>query len=768
MDETPRNSRYIAAALCGLLLLMVAIAFGRTVQCDFINFDDDAYVYDNPHVAHGLTGESIAWSFTAFHSCNWHPLTWLSHAIDCQVFGTHNAAGHHLTNVALHAAVAILLLLVLWRMTGSLWPSAFVAAVFAVHPLRVESVAWIAERKDLLSGLFFMLTLGAYVHYVRHPFSWARYLLVIAMFALGLMAKPMLVTLPFVLLLLDYWPLGRLSVSRWGGSCTATPGAAVQLSPQQGQLTWRRLIVEKIPLLLLAAASCLVTSAAQQKALVPVDIVPVSSRIANALVSYVAYIVQFFYPAGLAVFYPHPQDGLPTWKIAVAAAVLVVISVAALLAWRRLPYLFVGWFWYVGMLLPVIGVVQVGSQAMADRYTYLPQIGLCIAVTWGAVAAGQKFLSAGKMADYRRWAYGGAAAAVLAVLMACAWQQTSFWRNSETLWTRAAACTPEDASLHDRLGCALADNHKLNAAVVELRKAIQLDAECASAHNSLGKALAEHGHSNAAAAEYLKAIALKPDYADAHLNLGVVLADRKQFDAAAARFRQALTLKPSFALAHSNLAKILVKQGHGDEAIAEYRKAIEANPDCADVHNDLGVILAKRGELDAAILEFRNTLAIKPGLAEVHGNLAMALGEQGKPADAITHWREVVRLEPTNLRAVNQLAWSMATAPEASLRNGAAASELAQWAVKLSRGLEPIPLATLAAAYAEAGRFAEAVEVAQRAIALATARNDATTADALRRQSEFYRAGSPYHEPPPGMKKQPKRSIPPTNGSALP
>jgi tetratricopeptide (TPR) repeat protein len=582
------------------------------------------------------------------------------------------------------------------------------------------------------------------------------------------MAKPMLVTLPFVLLLLDYWPLGRMPVLRWGGSCTATPGVTVQLSPQQGQLTCRRLIVEKLPLLLLAAASCLITSAAQQKALVPVDIVPVSSRIANALVSYVAYIGQFFYPSGLAVFYPHPQDGLPTWEIAVATAVLVAISVAALLAWRRLPYLFVGWFWYVGMLLPVIGVVQVGSQAMADRYTYLPQIGLCIAVTWAAVAAGQKFLAAGKMANYRRWVYGGAAAVVLAGLMACAWQQTSFWQNSETLWARAAAYAPENASLHDRLGCALADSHKLDAAVVELRKAIQLDPECASAHNSLGKALSEQGHGNDASAEYLKAIELKPDYADAHLNLGVVLADRKQFDAAAARFRQALKIKPRFALAHSNLAKILVKQGHGDEAIAEYRKAIEANPDCADVHNDLGVILAKRGELDAAILEFRNTLAIKPGLAEVHGNLAMALGEQGKPADAIAHWREVVRLQPTNLRAVNQLAWSMATAPEASLRNGAAASELAQWAVKLSRGLEPIPLATLAAAYAEAGRFAEAVEIAQRAISLAAARNDATTADALRRQSQLYRAGSPYRESPPFTKKQPKQTVSPTSNSTLP
>ena len=446
MDETTRRNRRLATAVCGLLLLMVAIVFARTVQCDFVNFDDNAYVYNNPQVAHGLTGESIAWSFTAFHSCNWHPLTWLSHALDCQLYGTQHPGLHHLTNVLLHAAVAILLFLVLWRMTGSLWPSAFVAAVFAVHPLRVESVAWVSERKDMLSGLFFMLTLGAYLHYVRHPFSWARYLLVIVMFALGLLAKPMLVTLPFVLLLLDYWPLGRITSRGWGGSCTATPGATVQLSPQlkRGrQECLPHLIAEKLPLLLLAGAECMATSAAQQKALVPVDIVPISSRIANAVVSYVAYLGQFFYPVGLSAFYPHPQDSLPMWKIAVAATVLIGISLAVVLAWRRIPCLFVGWFWYVGMLVPVIGVVQVGSQAMADRYTYLPQIGLCIAVTWSAAAVGQIFLSAKKNAGYRRWAGGVASALVLAALMACASQQTTFWQNSETLWTRAVACAPK-------------------------------------------------------------------------------------------------------------------------------------------------------------------------------------------------------------------------------------------------------------------------------------------------------------------------------------
>ena len=296
MNHSSSTTRRTVFAVCCLLALAVAAVFGQTVRHEFINYDDNVYVYDNPQVAHGLTAAAVAWSFTSFHASNWHPLTWLSHATDCQLYGTHQPGLHHLTNVVLHAAVAISLFLVLWQMTGNLWASAFVAAVFAVHPLRAESVAWVAERKDLLSGLFFMLTLGAYLRYVRRPFSWARYLLVIAMFALGLMAKPMLVTLPFVLLLLDYWPLGRFT------NCLDKPLAAWHATPVS------RLLIEKIPLLMMAAVSCRVTSLAQHTAIIPVDMVPINARIVNALISYVAYIGQFFYPSGLALFYPYASD----------------------------------------------------------------------------------------------------------------------------------------------------------------------------------------------------------------------------------------------------------------------------------------------------------------------------------------------------------------------------------------------------------------------------------------------------------------------------
>jgi protein O-mannosyl-transferase len=412
------NNAAMVPAICVSLLLAVALVFGQTVGHEFINYDDQQYVYENPQVEGGLTLRGIAWAFTTSHASNWHPLTWLSHMVDCQLYGLH-AGGHHLTNILLHAAAAILLFLVLWRMTGDLWPSAFVAAVFAVHPLRAESVAWVAERKDVLSGLFFLLILWAYVSYARHPFSPIRYLTVVVLFALGLMAKPMLVTLPFLLLLLDYWPLGRIGLPAAGGGSFPFP---------------RRVVVEKIPLLALAIASCMATFLVQVKAVVALDAIPISSRIANALVSYVAYMGNFFYPMGLAVFYPLPASGLPIWKVVGSTLALTGVSVAAQAWRRRFPYLFVGWFWYLGMFVPVIGLVQVGSHSMADRYTYLPQIGLCLAVTWGVTQIAVS-------RHYRRWVCGVASVLAVLVLMGIAWRQTSYWRDSETLFTHALACT---------------------------------------------------------------------------------------------------------------------------------------------------------------------------------------------------------------------------------------------------------------------------------------------------------------------------------------
>ena len=489
-EARQRFSRGRAAelAVCGLLLLAVLLVFGQTVQFEFVDYDDAGYVSENPHVTQGLTVESVLWAFTGPHGGNWHPLTSLSHLLDYQLFGK-DSGGHHAVNVLLHAATAILLFQVLWRMTGNLWPAAFAAAMFAVHPLRAESVAWVSERKDVLSGVFFMLTLAAYLGYVRHPFSVARYAALLLAFGLGLMSKPMLVTLPFLLLLLDYWPLGRIVAGTqlgWGGSCTATPTAAAQ-SPPQPRI---HLIVEKLPLFFLAAVSCMATVAAQQQAVISLELMSPDVRITNALFACMAYVGQFFYPVGLSAYYPHLGPNLPLWKPAVAFVFLTGVSISALLGRRRFPALLVGWFWYLGMLVPVVGLMQVGTQSRADRYTYLPEIGLCIALTWCLAgktlsSVGQTFLSAikgspgppdgnvcstgAKSNGRRRWKCVAFSAILLATLATLAWRQTSFSRNSETLWTHALNCTVNNLRAHNHVGYILFSRGDIDHASAEFQ-----------------------------------------------------------------------------------------------------------------------------------------------------------------------------------------------------------------------------------------------------------------------------------------------------------
>jgi protein O-mannosyl-transferase len=724
---------YVVLAVCGLLLLAVGLVFGQTVRHEFVSCDDQEYVCANPHVTDGLTVPGVVWAFTTGHASNWHPLTWLSHMLDCQLYGLH-AGGHHLTNVLLHAVNAVLLFLVFWRMTGDLWPSAFVAALFAIHPLHVESVAWVAERKDLLSGLFFLLTLAAYVGYVRHPFSLARYTAVVVFFALGLMAKPMLVTLPFVLLLLDYWPLGR-----WPGSCAATPGSTVQPPPQRRYWFPWRLLVEKIPLLLLTAASCVVTPLVQNVAVILLDALPVSWRIANALVAYIAYVGQLFYPVGLAAYYPHPGRDLPIWEVVGALVLLTGISAGAL-AWRRsFPYLFVGWLWYLGMLVPVIGLVQVGTQAMADRYTYLTQIGLYVAMAWGTAQLCRSW-------PYRGRLCGIAAALVLAGLMGCAWQQTRYWHDSETLWTHALACTSRNLVAEANLGLALADRGQIDEAIAHYRKALEIQPVYVDAHNNLGAALAGRGQIDEAIVHFQKAIEINPDYVDAHNNLGAALADRGQIDEAMAHYQKALDIKPGNAKAHYNLSLSLADRGKIDEAIAHCQKALEITPDYADARNNFGVLLAGRGQLDEAIAQFQKAIEIKPDDADSRQNLHLALARRKSILQGLAKQRELIRSRPSDTNLLNDTAWILATNPNGSVRDGAEAVALAQRAEKLSGGREPAIFDTLAAAYAEAGRFSEAVNTAERAASLASARGDTAMADAIRHRIQLYQSGAPYHE----------------------
>jgi Flp pilus assembly protein TadD len=603
--------------VAGLSLALAAITFavfGQTLTHEFVDYDDNEYVYLNPTVARGLTLKGIAWAFS-FHASNWHPLTWLSHMLDCQLYGLH-PGGHHLTNVLLHAATVIALFLVLRRMTGALWRSAFVAAVFAIHPLRVESVAWVAERKDVLSGLFFMLTIGAYVRYASRPWSAARYGLVVLLFALGLMCKPMLVTLPVALLLLDYWPL------------------------QRAEPVWK-LVKEKLPLLALSAAACVVTLLAQTEAVQSIETVSLPLRLANTLASGMVYLGQIIYPAGLAVFYPYPYNGLPAWEVALAGTVLAGLSGVAWWQRGRRPWLWMGWLWYLVMLLPVAGIIQTGEQAHADRYTYLPQIGIYVAITWLMAEWGASWRAG-------RAALGSLMAAGLVVLMVCAWQQTAYWKNSETLWTHTLGCTTDNQVAHNGLGGSLLQNGKLDEAIAQYQIALEINP----------------GHANSG-------------YADTQYNLG----------------------------------NVLLQMGRREEAVAHFQKALE----------------------------------IKPGDAKTHSNLGLALLQTGRTDEATVHFQKALQLEPDDPAIQNNLAWVFAACPQASLRNGARAVQLAQRANDLAGGRNPVYLHTLAAAFAETGRFGDAMNAAQKAMELARATGQQDLAARLNEELKRYQAGLPLH-----------------------
>lgn len=537
------NIHWKLFAVCLFLAVITFIVYGQTLKYGFVNYDDGSYVYENPIVTSGLTLKGISWAFGNYQLANWVPLTLVSHMLDCQFYKL-DAGGHHLTNVLLHTASVMVLFLVLWQMTGALWRSAFVGAVFAVHPLHVESVAWVAERKDVLSGFFFMLTLWAYVRYTLKPKSLLNYLMVLFLFILGLMSKPMLVTLPLILLLLDYWPLNRFSKHP---PATETVGWMKDLSIPT------RLIVEKIPLFLISMACCLLTIFAQQDAMIPLKEYPFPLRMGNALVSCVYYICQMFHPANLAPFYPYPAS-VPIWESMGAFALLAVVSLAVVYWRRKRPYLFVGWLWYLIMLVPVIGILQVGYQARADRYTYLPQIGLCVSLAWLAVEAGARLRN-------HQIILSTAAILILGAFIVNASAQTAYWRDSETLWTHALACTQNNSI----------------------------------AHNNLGYALAQKGDFDDANIHFLKAVEIDPYYDEAYNNLGNVCFEKGQWDQAIGYYQKAAQIKPDDVRIQTDLGLAYIQKGELDEAIACFQKAVAIDPDNADAREDLRLALSQRG-----------------------------------------------------------------------------------------------------------------------------------------------------------------------------
>lgn len=569
-------------AICLALIAITFAVFGQTLRYGFVNYDDPAYVSENRQIQAGLSWQNIGWAFTHVHSHNWHPLTTISHMFDCQVFGLKPGA-HHFVNVLLHSLSVVLLFLLLEQMTtgpsrtGTIWRSAFVAAVFAVHPLHVESVAWISERKDVLSGLCFMLTLLAYVHYSRKPNA-VRYATMSIPFVCGLLSKPMLVTLPVVLLLLDYWPL-----QRWQSDKREVQRAK---SKEQNQisgfqrfsvsafLSVRGLVVEKIPLFVLALGSAIATLIAQRGGILQMAHLPLTWRIANAASVYLIYAWQMFWPLNLAVIYPHPGQ-LPIWETALATALLILVTVLAIVLRKRRPYFISGWFWYLIMLVPVLGLIQVGSQAHADRYTYLPQLGLYVAVVWGIADLLQSF-------RYRREICAVVAPLIIAMLGWRSWIQTGYWRDTERLWSRTLTVTGQNDFAHFGLGEFLLKVHRLDEAIAQFKIVLASHPNDPDANFQMGYAFMEKGDADAAMVHFEQTLKAKPENSDAETNLGNVLLKSDRVLKAVEHFRVVVRHEPSSALAHYNLAVGLHRLGQLPEAIAQYKEALAIDPNYPD------------------------------------------------------------------------------------------------------------------------------------------------------------------------------------------
>ena len=520
--------------LHALLLLALTLAAYQSVRkYEFVDYDDDRYVTANARIQEGLSWKNAAWALTAMEVANWHPLTWLSHMMDCQLYALH-PSGHHLTNLLLHLFNVLLLYYVLQLMTRAVWPSAVVAALFAVHPLNVESVAWVAERKNLLSTLFWLLTMWAYVVYVRRS-GWLRYLLVLGAFVLGLMSKPMLVTLPCVLLLLDYWPLGRFPGRAVEGGADQQSLPETSQHPAQVERGARglsrhralRLLLEKAPLFLLSAASSIVTIKAQRMdGAFDAKVLPFGTRLSNALVSYLSYIYKLVWPSRLAVLYPHPGDKLPLWHALIAGIVLISLTILVIRARKKYPYLVTGWLWYLGTLVPVIGIVQVGGQSMADRYAYVPLIGLFIIIAWGTGDLTRSL-------PFRSYWLAGASALVLIALTMTTWRQLSHWQNSVTLFERAIKMTDDNAIAHNNLGAVLVRNGRLDEGLAHLNEAVRIYPNYGTAYDNIAVTLYQQGN--------------------------LLMRDESRWPEAIALYRRALELKPNLTEAQQSLDQLLEK-----------------------------------------------------------------------------------------------------------------------------------------------------------------------------------------------------------------
>lgn len=667
--------------ICLALALVTIGVYVQVLGFDFVNYDDPDYVTANKFVKDGLTPSGFVWAFTHFHAGNWHPLTWISHMLDCQLFGLH-AEWHHLVSVLFHAANAVLLFLLFDTLTGARWRSAMVAALFALHPLHVESVAWIAERKDVLSTFFGLLSLIAYTHYAhcissQSPKSKTWFLRAIAFFVLSLLAKPMLVTLPFLMLLLDIWPLKRIQ-----DTCLRS-----FLSPQFGKLA-----IEKWPWFVLTAVSCLITVIAQKSggALASAENFPLRYRLANAIVAYFDYLLKSCWPFHLSVFYPLPH-ALPAGSVLLAAAVLLIISIVAVASLRRWPVLFVGWFWFLGTLVPVIGLIQVGGQAMADRYTYVPLIGVFLAAVW-SIAEGLRRFKISLISLI-------AGTAALAFFSSVTVYQQKYWRNSLSLFAHALAVTADNAPAHNNMGTALAAVGKREEALAHYQEAVRLDPNNPHYQNNLGTAFLRAGQPAAAVEHYQAALSADPKFAEAYSNLGTLFLSQHRLGEAITNLSEAVRVDPENGLARSNLGNALLAAGRLDDALVQYLEGVRLNPDDATLHLNAGLALLKANRADEAAVQFSIAARLNPASPEAHFEFGRQLFLQGNFPRALEQFDAAVKLKPNY-----------------------AAAQFYQ-----------------AATEAESGRFEEATATANQALASAQQAGQTNLATHIQEALEFFK-----------------------------
>jgi len=678
---------WIVPLICLGTALLVLAAFNRTFDYGFIGFDDDFYVTENWHVLHGLSWGNVFWAMGAgtgrymSDTDYWMPLSLISHMADVRFLGL-NPSLRHIENVFIHALSAVLLFLVLRSLTGRLWRSAFVVAIWAIHPLRVESVAWISERKEVLGGLFFMLCLASYLRYTRRISFFNASILFIC-FLLGLMSKPTVVTLPLVLLLLDYWPLNRLA----------------------GQSNARRMTVlirEKIPLFALSLFSCIMTVFTQKQTLDPSGQIPLSLRVGNALITTCIYLKKTFYPSDLAIFYPYPLEGRPLGQVLAALSLLIIITTGAILQRRRYPYLLVGWLWYLVMLLPASGILKAGGQAYADRFTYLPQIGLSIALVWLFCER----VATSRLQKY--WLAAGATGTILLLLITTS-NQTGFWRDSTTLFTHTLECTKDNALIHNNLGSVLWHQGKVREAIHEIEISLQINPTSAETQNNYGTILWEEG---------------------------------RQKDAIE-HFRKALECSPSYAAAYNNLGTALLQIGQIDESIPILQTAILIRPGLADAHFNLGLCLLHKGLPKDAAHQFQEAIAIDPNHAQSHNSLGTILASQGKEKEGLAEFQKALAISPSNPSFENNVAWLLATCHDHTIRDGRSALQLSEDGNRRERFLLPTHLRTLAAALAQNNQYQNACKVAEKAIQVAEAQGSAELSETIRNEQRFYSNNSP-------------------------